>query len=147
MEVNAEFVDAVYEAVKALEMYLDQFSGKTIDIVLGNAPAHRQTEARVTEREDLELLRLGPYSPMCNPIEGVLVYDPTVAVIFNVTGCFSVLKARIKAYLALCRDGMLSFPNGEKTEGRMRLVERAGEHSLGQQDGSPLRAISGGCYS
>ncbi|KAG2846885.1 hypothetical protein PC113_g17879 [Phytophthora cactorum] len=74
-----------------------------------NAPAHRQTEARVTERENLELLRLGPYSPMCNPIEG----------------CFSVLKARIKAYLTLCRDEMLGFPNGEKTEGRMRLLERA----------------------
>ncbi|KAG3103877.1 hypothetical protein PI125_g13704 [Phytophthora idaei] len=96
-------------AVKAHEVYLEHFSGKTIVIVLDNAPAHRQTEARVTEREDLELLRLGSYSPICNPIEG----------------CFSVLKARIKAYLTLCRDEMLSFPNGEKTEGRMRLLERA----------------------
>ncbi|KAG2780664.1 hypothetical protein PC129_g8518 [Phytophthora cactorum] len=70
MEVNAKFVDAVYEAVKAHEVCLAYFSGKTIVIVLDNAPAHRQSEARVTEREDLELLRLGPYSPMCNPIEG-----------------------------------------------------------------------------
>ncbi|KAG2973004.1 hypothetical protein PC121_g23652 [Phytophthora cactorum] len=117
MEVNAEFVDAVYEAVKAHEVYLEHVSGKTIVIVLNNAPAHRQTEAHVTEREDLELLRLGPYWPMCNPIE-------------DVTGCFSVLKARIKAYLALCRDKMLSFPNGEKTEGRMWLLERSGEHYM-----------------
>ncbi|KAG3107711.1 hypothetical protein PI125_g12470 [Phytophthora idaei] len=65
MEVNAEFVDAVYETVKADEVYLEHFSGKTIVIVLDNAPAHNQTEAHVTEREDLELLRLGPYSPMC----------------------------------------------------------------------------------
>ncbi|KAG3112594.1 hypothetical protein PI124_g8449 [Phytophthora idaei] len=137
MEVNAEFVDAVYEAVKAHEVYPDHFSGKTIVILLDNAPAHRQTEARVTEREDLELLRLGPYSPMCNPIEGdrghaqrVHVYYPTQTVIFNVTGCFSVLKARIKASLALCRDEMLSFPKGEKTEGRMRLLERDGEHCM-----------------
>ncbi|KAG6954819.1 hypothetical protein JG688_00012173 [Phytophthora aleatoria] len=114
MEVNAEFVDAVYEAVKAHEVYLEHFSGKTIVIVLDSAPVHHRTEARVTEREDLELLRLGPYSPMCNPIEG----------------CFSVLKARIKAYLTLCRVEMLSFPNGEKTEGRMRLLERAGEHCM-----------------
>ncbi|RAW21708.1 hypothetical protein PC110_g21849 [Phytophthora cactorum] len=70
MEVNAEFMDAVYEAVKAHEVYLEHFSGKTIVIVLDNAPAHRQTEARVAEREDLELLLLGTYSPMCNPIEG-----------------------------------------------------------------------------
>ncbi|KAG2786028.1 hypothetical protein PC129_g15930 [Phytophthora cactorum] len=70
MEVNAGFVDAVYEAVKAHEVYLEHFSGKTIVIVLDNAPVHRHREARVTEREDLELLRLGPYSPTCNPIEG-----------------------------------------------------------------------------
>ncbi|KAG2980384.1 hypothetical protein PC121_g22990 [Phytophthora cactorum] len=70
MEVNAEFMDAVYEAVKAHEVYLEHFSGKTIVIVLDNAPAHRQTEARVAEREDLELLLLGTYSPICNPIEG-----------------------------------------------------------------------------
>ncbi|KAG2772110.1 hypothetical protein PC129_g24009 [Phytophthora cactorum] len=56
MEVNAEFVD---EAVKAHEVYLENFSDKMIVIVLDNAPAHRQTEARVTER-GLGAVVLGP---------------------------------------------------------------------------------------
>lgn len=70
MEVNAAFVDAVYEAVKRHDVYRDHFAGKTVVIVLDNAPAHSQTEDLITEQEDLELLRLAPYSPMCNPIEG-----------------------------------------------------------------------------
>ncbi|EEY67057.1 uncharacterized protein PITG_17647 [Phytophthora infestans T30-4] len=69
MEVNAAFVDAVYEAVKRHDVYRDHFAGKTVVIVLDNAPAHSQTEDLITEQEDLELLRLAPYSPMCNPIE------------------------------------------------------------------------------
>ncbi|KAG3024539.1 hypothetical protein PC120_g7001 [Phytophthora cactorum] len=36
--------------------------------------------------------RCGPYSPMCNPIEG----------------CFSALKTKIKSYLALRHDKMLA---------------------------------------
>ncbi|KAF1789021.1 hypothetical protein GQ600_10127 [Phytophthora cactorum] len=39
-------------------------------------PAHNQTEERleevIAEHGDLELLRLGPYSPMLNPLKGVL---------------------------------------------------------------------------
>ncbi|ETL33325.1 hypothetical protein L916_14209 [Phytophthora nicotianae] len=71
MEVNAAFVDDVYDAVKATDVYRDFFVGKTIVIILDNAPAHSQAEDLIKNREDLEMLWLGPYSPMCNPIEGM----------------------------------------------------------------------------
>ncbi|GMF42863.1 unnamed protein product [Phytophthora fragariaefolia] len=70
MEINAAFVDDVYDAVKSHETYRIHFSGKKIVVVLDNAPTHSQTEELVQARNDLELLRLAPYSPMCNPIEG-----------------------------------------------------------------------------
>ncbi|KAE9017227.1 hypothetical protein PR001_g14452 [Phytophthora rubi] len=71
MQVNAEFVDAVYNAVKAHDVYRAHF-----------------------------------------------------------TGCFSVLKARIKAFLALSHDQMINLPYGEKTERRMQLLEDAAEHCM-----------------
>ncbi|GMF49177.1 unnamed protein product [Phytophthora fragariaefolia] len=70
MEINAAFVDDIYDAVKSHETYRIHFSGKKIVIVLDHAPAHSQTEELVQARNDLELLRLAPYSSMCNPIEG-----------------------------------------------------------------------------
>ncbi|KAG2831828.1 hypothetical protein PC116_g6347 [Phytophthora cactorum] len=97
MEGNAACVDAIYDAVKAHEAYQNDFSGKPILIVLNNAPAHSQTEGLVRQSSDLVLLRLGPYSPMCNPIEG----------------CFSALKTKIKSYLALRHDKMLGVPRGQ----------------------------------
>ncbi|KAG3200746.1 hypothetical protein PC128_g4371 [Phytophthora cactorum] len=97
MEGNAACVDAIYDAVKAHEAYQSDFSGKPILIVLNNAPAHSQTEGLVRQSSDLVLLRLGPYSPMCNPIEG----------------CFSALKTKIKSYLALRHDKMLGVPRGQ----------------------------------
>ncbi|KAG2781040.1 hypothetical protein PC129_g8968 [Phytophthora cactorum] len=65
----------------------------------------------------MELLRLGADSPMCNPIEG----------------CFSVLKAHIKNYLAVYRDDICDRfrepdQNGEVlsfAERRMRIQELA----------------------
>ncbi|GMG15827.1 unnamed protein product [Phytophthora fragariaefolia] len=70
MEINAAFVDDVYDAVKSHKTYRIHFSGKKIVIVLDKAPAHSQTEELVQARNDLKLLRLAPYSPMCSPIEG-----------------------------------------------------------------------------
>ncbi|GMF14482.1 unnamed protein product [Phytophthora fragariaefolia] len=70
MEINAAFVDDVYDAVNSHETYRIHFSGKKIVIVLDNALAHSQAEGLVQGRNDVELLRLAPYSPMCNPIEG-----------------------------------------------------------------------------
>ncbi|RHY18297.1 hypothetical protein DYB32_010407 [Aphanomyces invadans] len=84
MEENAEFAKAIYHVVKSLPSFQAEFCGKVVVIVLDNAPAHSQTETRMPGHDDCVLLRLGPYSPMCNPIEG----------------CFSVLKAKIKNFFA-----------------------------------------------
>ncbi|KAG6947894.1 hypothetical protein JG688_00015351 [Phytophthora aleatoria] len=62
-------------------------------------------------RSDLVLLRLGPYSLMCNAIER----------------CFTVLKAKIKSYLAIRHDEML---RGQMQELRMQLLEKATEHCM-----------------
>ena len=42
-------------------------------LVIDNAPCHRRTEDvfRDPEFSECHLLRLGPYSPMLNPIENV----------------------------------------------------------------------------
>ncbi|KAJ8523710.1 hypothetical protein ON010_g17408 [Phytophthora cinnamomi] len=117
MANNAAFVEDIYKAVKASDTFQKYFSSKKVVIVQDNAPAHRQTEERVTEYPDMELLRLGPYSPMCNPIEG----------------CFSVLKSRIKRNLALdrhtiCDRSREPDSNGEIlsiSERQMRILEGA----------------------
>lgn len=62
MEVNAAFLMAVYERVKIHPVRISEFSGEKIVVGLYNSPAHRQTEARIDERDDLVLLRLG-YTP------------------------------------------------------------------------------------
>eukprot|EP00644_Phytophthora_capsici_P001919 jgi/Phyca11/107711/e_gw1.14.346.1 len=84
--------------------------------------AHRQTEERVTSHADLELLRLAPYSPMCNPIEG----------------CFSVLKLHIKDHLALNRSEICDRSDMTDADGSiltvkertMRFLERAVRGSI-----------------
>lgn len=122
MEQNAAFVEEIYQAVKASDVFRDCFEGKKVVIVLDNAPAHRQTEERVTEHPDMELLRLGPYSPMCNPIEG----------------CFSVLKAHIKRDLAIdrseiCNRSREPDSNGEVlsiAERQMRILERTARDNI-----------------
>ncbi|KAG6965403.1 hypothetical protein JG687_00005449, partial [Phytophthora cactorum] len=120
-----------YNAVKKTDVYKGHFVGKTIVIVLDNAPASSHTESLVKGRKDREHLRFGPYSPICNPIEG----------------CFSALKARIKAYLNLNADQMIKLPYSKMMERRMCLLERAADHCMSQQDGSPLRSVGGGCNS
>ncbi|KAG6946764.1 hypothetical protein JG688_00015856, partial [Phytophthora aleatoria] len=47
-----------------------------------------------------------------------------------ISSCFSVLKARIKAYPALHHDEIINVPYGEKTERRMQLLGRAAEHAM-----------------
>ncbi|RAW20881.1 hypothetical protein PC110_g22674, partial [Phytophthora cactorum] len=88
-------------------------------IVLDNAPAHNQTETRLEEElgvhSDLVLLRMGPYSPMLDPIEG----------------CFSVFKTKVKTFLAAHRQRM--FDQGvflSLTEARMMLLEDAANSSI-----------------
>ncbi|KAE8991690.1 hypothetical protein PR001_g21155 [Phytophthora rubi] len=118
MEENAAFVNAVYDVAKTHPTYQQHFAGKPVVIVLDNAPVHSKTEELVREREDLVLLRLAPHSRMCNPIEG----------------CFSVLKAAIKRFLALSHDAMLSAPRGQMTELRMQLLEQAAEVCMNCMD-------------
>ncbi|GMF44410.1 unnamed protein product [Phytophthora fragariaefolia] len=109
MEVNAGFVDSIYDAVEQHDMYKDHFVEKNTVVFLDNAPAHNQTENLVRGRCDLVLLRLGPYSPMCNLIEG------------------TALKARRKAYLSLSHEEMMNVPYGPKTELRIQLLEKTAE--------------------
>ncbi|KAG2884865.1 hypothetical protein PC129_g23429 [Phytophthora cactorum] len=67
-------------------------------LVIDNAPCHCRAESVFEEEEflDATLLRLGPYSPMLNPIENV----------------FSMFKASVKAFLREQRRAILSVPNG-----------------------------------
>ncbi|ETP52169.1 hypothetical protein F442_02780 [Phytophthora nicotianae P10297] len=104
-------------SVKASQEFRSFFQGKKIVVVLDNAPAHRQTDDCVTKHENMELLRLGPYSPMCNPTEG----------------CFSVLKANIKRHLPIYREEICDRSrqleeNGDVitlAERQMRVLKRA----------------------
>lgn len=140
MNVNAASVEEVYRKTKEHPVYEQEFSGKKIVIVLDNAPAHNQTEERVQEHDDMVLFRLGPYSPMCNPIEGSLYpYGMRVMGVIRMTqsineccvGCFSVLKARIKSFLALHREDMLSIGSfSTLTARRMDLLEHAVTYSM-----------------
>ncbi|KAG6603058.1 Replication protein A 70 kDa DNA-binding subunit [Phytophthora cinnamomi] len=65
-------------------------------IVAENAPCHANVEDVFKEDafSEAKLLRLGPYSPMLNPIEN----------------CFSTFKAMVKRYLARHRRAILEVP-------------------------------------
>ncbi|POM69460.1 Hypothetical protein PHPALM_14249 [Phytophthora palmivora] len=69
MDVNASFVDEIYGKAKLSSIFQEHFIEKIVVVVLDNAPAHNQTENLITERDDMVLLRLALYSPMCNPIQ------------------------------------------------------------------------------
>ncbi|KAG6969111.1 hypothetical protein JG688_00005472, partial [Phytophthora aleatoria] len=112
-----------YNAVKKTDVYKGHFVGKTIVIVLDNAPAPSHTEGLVKGRKDLEQFRFRPYSSICNPIEG----------------CFSALKAHTKAYFNLNVDQMINLPYSKMTERRMCLLERAADHCMARMD---LRLVS-----
>ncbi|RHZ19707.1 hypothetical protein DYB37_011091 [Aphanomyces astaci] len=115
MDKNAQFVEEVFRAAKASEAYTASFVGKKVVIVLDNAPAHSQTEQRVASYDDMVLLRLGPYSPMLNPIES----------------CFSILKAKIKGYLAERTNLLFDRRDfNSYLESRMRLLEEAATECL-----------------
>eukprot|EP00644_Phytophthora_capsici_P003903 jgi/Phyca11/108254/e_gw1.15.759.1 len=67
-------------------------------LVLGNAPCHARAEHVFEEPEfaGATLLRLGPYSPMLNPIENV----------------FSAFKSAVKDYMTEHRADILAVPEG-----------------------------------
>ncbi|KAJ8578635.1 hypothetical protein ON010_g568 [Phytophthora cinnamomi] len=65
-------------------------------IVADNAPCHANVEDVFKEEaiSEAKLLRLGPYSPMLNPIEN----------------CFSTFKAMVKRFLARHRQAIVEVP-------------------------------------
>ncbi|GMF40489.1 unnamed protein product [Phytophthora fragariaefolia] len=67
-----------------------------IVILTDNAPCHANVEDVFEEEafSDAKLLRLGPYSPMLNPIEN----------------CFSTFKSMVKRFLAHHRQTILEVP-------------------------------------
>ncbi|RHY32789.1 hypothetical protein DYB32_002247 [Aphanomyces invadans] len=115
MDNNAAFVEEIYAKVKSSASWVSEFQGKKVVIIFDNAPAHSQTEQRTTPHDDMVLLRLGPYSPMLNPIES----------------CFSVLKSAIKRYLTV-RTGDMFERRDFSTflEARMSLLEDAASDPL-----------------
>ncbi|GMF41473.1 unnamed protein product [Phytophthora fragariaefolia] len=145
MEHSAAFVDAAYDAAKAHPTYQQHFAGKRV-VVLDNAPPHSQTEELVREREDLMVLRLAPYSPMCNPIEGAL-HESIATLPYHLTttppgytaGCFSVFKAAIKRYFALSHDDLLQAPRGQMSGLPIPLLHELHRSPSCEQDGSSLR--------
>jgi hypothetical protein len=120
--------------VKSSLTYVEHFQGKKVVVVLDNAPAHSQTEERVEEHEDLVLLRLAPYSPMCNPIEGK--YNLYALTYWHyATECFSVLKAKINVDLALSREELVAIrPRGTIVAARMAILERVAKRCIDCMD-------------
>ncbi|ETI47195.1 hypothetical protein F443_08542 [Phytophthora nicotianae P1569] len=110
----------LYKMMKESDVYKEEYANIKVIVVFGNAPAHSRIETLVPDCDDLGILRLGLYSPMCIPIDN----------------CFSSMKAIIKQYLALIRDemnGPLLISKGQpisKTETRMRPLERAAHVSM-----------------
>uniref|UniRef100_H3GWH0 Tc1-like transposase DDE domain-containing protein n=1 Tax=Phytophthora ramorum TaxID=164328 RepID=H3GWH0_PHYRM len=83
-------------------------------LVLDNAPCHTNAKDVFAEEEfqDAEMLKLGPYSPMLNPIENV----------------FSVYKSAVKRFLARQRPGILRVPDGTTiTEHRAGYLKLAAD--------------------
>lgn len=96
MEENARFIADLFVAALNTSEYRELEASNRIVIVTDNAPAHRRVETFVREylAEDGVLnagrhviLRLAPYSPMLNPIEG----------------CWNVLKTHMRRFMAAKR--------------------------------------------
>jgi transposase len=123
MEENARFVADLFVAALNSDEYKECCMGKKVVVVTDNAPAHSQVETMVREQlvtdgivnsNKLVILRLAPYSPMCNTIEG----------------CFSVLKARMKLHLAAKRRELLVRGQyNSLAANRMTLMKEAVESS------------------
>jgi len=123
MEENARFVADLFVAALNSDEYKECCMGKKVVVVTDNAPAHSQAETMAREQlvtdgivnsNKLVILRLAPYSPMCNTIEG----------------CFSVLKARMKLHLAAKRRELLVRGQYNSLAAkRMALMKEAVESS------------------
>lgn len=104
---------------------------RDVVLVVDNAPCHSRVEQVLhdTQYAEATILRLGPYSPMLNPIENV----------------FSAFKSAAKQYLAARRDAIRSTPDGmTQREHLASFLEQAADELLPQVVTSRLvsRAIS-----
>ncbi|OWZ05982.1 Transposase [Phytophthora megakarya] len=97
---NARFVADLFTAALGTDEYCELAPSNKIVIVTDNAPAHSQVETLEREmlvedgilnRNMLVVLRLAPYSPMLNPIEG----------------CWNVLKAKMRLFIAERKEEFL----------------------------------------
>uniref|UniRef100_H3GJA0 Tc1-like transposase DDE domain-containing protein n=1 Tax=Phytophthora ramorum TaxID=164328 RepID=H3GJA0_PHYRM len=117
---NARFMADLFVAALRSEEYEELQPAKVV-IVTDNAPAHSEVERLAREYlaadgivnlNKFVVLRLGPYSPMLNPIEG----------------CWNSLKAKMRRFMAerkeefLVRGEYVTF-----TEHRMQLMKEAVE--------------------
>ncbi|GMF59895.1 unnamed protein product [Phytophthora fragariaefolia] len=124
-EENARFLADLFMTALRTDEFQELEPNQKIVIVTDNAPAHSGVEslARRMLAEDgvvnlhrLEILRLGPYSPMLNPIEG----------------CWNSLKARMKKHLADRKEEMMV--RGDYVtykEHRLAIMREAVETSKG----------------
>ncbi|OWY94361.1 Transposase [Phytophthora megakarya] len=99
-EENARFVAGLIVAAQSTVEYRELEPSNNVVVVTDNAPAHSQVESLVIKLlvtdgilngSRLVLLRLAPYTPMLNPIEG----------------CWNVLKTYIKRYVAERKEDLL----------------------------------------
>ncbi|KAE9205089.1 hypothetical protein PF004_g17659 [Phytophthora fragariae] len=123
MEENARFVANLFVAALNSDEYKGCCVGKEIVVVTDNAPTHSQAETLAREQlvadgivnsNKLVIVRLAPYSPMCNAIEG----------------CFNALKASTKQHLAVKRrELVLRGEYDSLAAHRMALMKEAVEVS------------------
>ncbi|KUF91423.1 hypothetical protein AM588_10003104 [Phytophthora nicotianae] len=88
--------DRCNDFIRRLLTHVEQSTPlEDVVLVADNAPCHARIEAVFKDRfSSATLLRLGPYSPMLNPIEN----------------CFSVFKSMVKRFLARHRQAILQVP-------------------------------------
>ena len=103
-------VNAIEWIKDCLRLSMSKHGGPVV-LVLDNAPCHSNVEEHVLvgELEACKILRLGPYSPMLNPIENV----------------WSVLKSSVKSKLSSQMAQILAPNSNNLTikEHRLRMLE------------------------
>ena len=121
--VFTEFMNATSQT--ALELINRERDPPLVSIVIDNAPCHRGIEDRLHNEYGgrIQILRLAPYSPQLNPIEG----------------CFSALKAEVKRQLSQRRAEFDCRGNDPTlTERRFRIL---GEVAMAAKDIINLRLV------
>ena len=119
--VTADFIKDVYRMALDTEAYMSMYKSKKVVIILDNAPAHCHTHENLMELLQgpelamLEVVSLGPYSPMLNPCKG----------------CFSVLKSKINSKMQENRGRMNDFTTrGQMQAFRMDLLQTCWQECL-----------------